>query len=93
MFTVLHRGPDGSEKYYECESVTRFTAEGEQTVPPLGVIRLTNTHGFPGTPGEHIDLAIEEPFGAVFVMNRFGTTIAKYTLAGKVASRAEDADT
>lgn len=92
MFTVLHRGPDGSEKYYECQSVTRFTEEGQQTVPPLGIVRLTNCGGFCGVPGEHIDLAIEEPFGAVFVMNSEGTTITKYTLAGKQSDRVEAPD-
>jgi len=91
MFTVLHRGPDGSEKYYEAHAVTRFPEEGSLSCPPLGVIRLIGVN-LPDIPGETIDLAVEEPLGAVFVMNRFGTTVAKYTLAGKVSSQLEQAD-
>ena len=77
MLTVLHRGPDGSERIFEAESVTRYPPEGEQSVPPLGVVRA---HGIVGQgPSDCIELDIAAPFGAVFVMNRFGQTVARYT--------------
>jgi hypothetical protein len=88
MFTVLHRGPDGSETYYECQTVTRFAEEGQQTVPPLGKVALSGVR-LDNLPGNDITLAIEGPFGAVFVMNNEGATIAKYVLSGKVAGSAE----
>jgi len=77
MITVLHRGPDGSERIFEAESVTRFTPEGEQSIPPLGRIVASGVH-FDDMPGSSITLDISEPFGAVFVMNRHGSTIAKW---------------
>lgn len=77
MFTVLHRGPDGSEKLYEAETVTRFPPEGEQSIPPLGEIRLGGVK-CDEIPGNTITLALEPPFGAVFVMNRFGATVARH---------------
>ena len=76
MLTVLHRGPDGSERIFEAESVTRYPPEGEQSVPPLGIVRAS---GVPDTPDGTAELGIIAPFGAVFVMNRFGQTVARYT--------------
>jgi len=76
MLTVLHRGPDGSERIFEAESVTRYPPEGEQSVPATGEIVA---HGVIGQPSETMTLGIFEPFGAVFVMNRFGQTVARYT--------------
>lgn len=76
MLTVLHRGPDGSERIFEAESVTRYPPEGEQSVPPMGKIVGTGVAGF---PDETVTLAVIEPFGAVFVMNRYGQTVARYT--------------
>lgn len=77
MLTVLHRGPDGSERLFEARSVTRFAPEGEQSVPATGIIRAC------GIEGEDVSVCIEldivQPFGAVFVMNRFGATVARYT--------------
>lgn len=77
MLTVLHRGPDGSERIMEAETVTRFPPEGQQSVPPLGKVRATGVN-IDGVPGHVIELDISEPFGAVFVMNRFGATVAQY---------------
>lgn len=77
MLTVLHRGPDGSERYFEAETVTRFAPEGEESVPALGKIRASGVR-LDEVPGTVIELALEKPFGAVFVMNRYGATVAKY---------------
>jgi len=77
MFTVLHRGPDGTEKLYEAETVTRFPPEGEASIPALGEIRLGGVK-IDEVPGETVTLALEKPFGAVFVMNRFGATVARH---------------
>lgn len=77
MFTVLHRGPDGSETLYEAETVTRFPPEGEESIPPLGKIALSGVR-LDNCPDTSITLALEKPFGAVFVMNRFGATVARH---------------
>jgi len=77
MLTVLHRGPDGTERLFEASSVSRFPPEGEQSIPPLGEIRASGVVG--DSPGDTITLDISQPFGAVFVMNRFGATVARYT--------------
>jgi hypothetical protein len=77
MLTVLHRGPDGSERTFEAEFVARYAKEGEQSVPPLGEIRATGVQSST-IPGDSITLDIGEPFGAVFVMNRHGATVARY---------------
>lgn len=91
MFTVLHRGPDGSERYYEAANITRFTEDGVESVPPLGRIVLSGVADS-GNPSDCVELLIEAPFGAVFVMNRFGATIAKYMLAGKISNALEGVD-
>lgn len=75
MLTVMHRGPDGSERIFEADFVTRFPKEGEETCPPMGKIAVTGcTHDGPSD----FELALEKPFGAVFVMNRYGQTVARY---------------
>ncbi len=75
MLTVLHRRPDGTEHVFEAESVTRATINGEMSCPPGGEIVA---HGVEGDTPRQITLSISEPFGAVFVMNRHGATIARY---------------
>lgn len=77
MLTVLHRGPDGSERTFEAESVARFNREGEESVPPLGEIRATGVT-LDSVPDNSITLDVSAPFGAVFVMNRHGATVARY---------------
>jgi hypothetical protein len=77
MFTVLHRGADGTEKLYEAETVTRFPPECEESIPALGEIRLGGVK-IDEIPGQTVTLAIKKPFGAVFVMNRFGATVARH---------------
>lgn len=78
MFTVLHRGPDGSETLYQAETVSRFQREGEQCVPAMGSIGISGAK-CDGIPlGASITLALEPPFGAVFVMNEGGSTVARW---------------
>lgn len=76
MITVLHRGSDGSERVFEARSVVRYARDGEQECPALGdiVVRLSGD----GIAQDET-LALEKPFGAVFVMNRHGQTIAHYS--------------
>lgn len=77
MLTVMHRGPDGTERIFEAESVSRFPPEGEKSVPATGKVWAAGvTLG--SVPGDALELDISEPFGAVFVMNRFGSTVARY---------------
>ena len=80
MLTVLHRKPDGSERIFEAESVTRFPPEGEESIPAMGkVVALLADGG--DSPSSCAELSIAQPFGAVFVMNRFGVTVASYRSA------------
>lgn len=77
MLTILHRGPDGSERVMEAETITRYPPEGEQSIPPLGRVVVSGVR-IDDVPGHAIDLDISAPFGAVFVMNRHGATVAQY---------------
>lgn len=77
MFTVMHRLGDGTECYYEAKTVRRYPLDGEQSIPPLGKFLLVGVN-IPDVPGDTLELVIEKPFGAIFVMNSAGTTIAKY---------------
>ena len=78
MLTIMHRKADGSELLFEAESVARAQPEGEQCVPARGkFIAYGCPHPLPG--GER-HFEIEEPFGAVFVMNKTGATVARYTI-------------
>jgi len=79
MLTVMHRGPDGSERIFEAESVTRYPPHGEQSVPPTGEVVAGGVQ-MDGIPAPSITMDISPPFGAVFVMNRFGATVASYRL-------------
>lgn len=76
MLTVLHRGPDGSERTFEAYQVTRFQPEGEVCCPARGEVRAILAES--DLPGEATTLDISGPFGAVFVMNRHGATVARY---------------
>ena len=88
MITVMHRGPDGSERIFEAESVTRFAPEGEQSIPALGRVVASGVR-LDDVPGTSIGLDISAPFGAVFVMNRHGATIAKWLCSPTQAIHVE----
>lgn len=85
MLTVLHRGPDGSEHTFEARSVIRSNKDGVECVPAGGEIRAHGVEGLSDT----MTLDISGPFGAVFVMNRHGTTVARYIGKGSPASEYE----
>jgi len=72
MLTVLHRKSDGSERVFEAESVTNSAPPGLYEIRATGVL-------MDDVPGNCVTLDISKPFGAVFVMNRFGATVARYT--------------
>ena len=78
MLTVLHRESDGTENYFEAERVYRLPPDGEESVPPLGKIFALGVDT-DSSPNNKIELHIDQPFGAVFVMNRYGATVARYT--------------
>lgn len=77
MLTVLHRAPDGSERYFEARTVRRVNPDGVECIPATGEIKAYGDFLGGGSEIEQI-LDISEPFGAVFVMNRHGATIARF---------------
>lgn len=88
MLTVMHRHEDGTETLYEAASVSRLSDQ-EPTVPPLGDIELRGCAGSlvcgPGAEdrGDGVVVIGSRVVGdgvppAVFVMNRFGATVARY---------------
>ncbi len=80
MLSVLWRKPDGSEEIFTAESVERLSGDMAQ-VPACGAFIAKGVDNSQ-IPGDEMQFTIEEPFGAVFVMNESGRTIARYTAAG-----------
>lgn len=79
MFTVLYREANGTERLYEAQTVSRFqTGPDEQSIPAQGMVQLTGVEPSGDNPTDIVVLDLQKPFGAVFVMNRFGTTVARY---------------
>ncbi len=78
MLTVMYRAPNGTENLFEAVKVYRDPPEGQESIPPLGHITAVLPDTDPGQPGYEVRLDISEPFGAVFVMNRYGSTVQKY---------------
>lgn len=76
MLTILWRKPDGSELLFAADSLER-TAGKESQIPAGGgfIARGVTDDRIPGSEF-HFDIA--EPFGAVFVMNEKGATVARY---------------
>lgn len=77
MLTILWRKPDGSEQLFEAETLHRQQPPGEQCVPAYGKF-LAHGVTLGGIPADYFEFDIEGPFGAVFVMNADGKTVAKY---------------
>lgn len=77
MLTVLHRAPDGSERYFEARTVRRVNPDGVECIPASGTIKAYGDFFGSDIDAEQI-LDISGPFGAVFVMNRHGATVARY---------------
>lgn len=76
MLTVLWRKHDGSEMLFAAESVER-DAGSEAQVPACGAFWARGVK-FSDSPDGDYRFAIEQPFGAVFVMNAEGRTVARY---------------
>ena len=80
MLSILHRRADGSEFLFEAETIEREQPEGEICCPAFGKFVARGLPGGGSTPsGGERWLEIEQPFGAVFVMNESGATVARYT--------------
>lgn len=78
MITVLHRRGNGSEELFEAHSVERFANEGDEPHKLTGPIFANGVSRYgPGADGT-IELEVSDPHGAVFIMNRQGSTIAKW---------------
>lgn len=77
MLTILHRAPDGAEAIFSAEKLQRTNPRGEQCVPAMGSFVA---HGvtISGLPDHIYEFEIMGPFGAVFVMNDKGKTVASY---------------
>lgn len=77
MLTILWRKPDGGEKLFMAENIERLQPDGEECVPALGGFIAHGVHDG-GLPSDYFQFDIKEPFGAVFVMNDTGKTVARY---------------
>lgn len=77
MLTILWRKPDGSEQIFAAETIHRLQPEGEQCVPARGKF-LAHGVTLNGAPTDYMEFDIQGPFGAVFVMNEAGQTVARY---------------
>lgn len=76
MLTVLHRKADGSEEIFEAVSVSRQQkGEGLEQIPALGKFVIKGAYG---DENNEPVFEIASPFGAIFVMNRYGATVARY---------------
>lgn len=72
MLTILHRQPNGAEALFQATRIERLQPDGEQCVPAIGNrFRVWNDD-------IAAEITIEQPFGAVFVMNKNGSTVARY---------------
>ena len=75
MLTILHRQPNGSEVVFSANQIQRMQPEGEETCPAIGkTFRVWRED----MGGVQCEITIEKPFGAVFVMNKHGSTVARY---------------
>ena len=89
MLTILWRKPCGSEQIFEAETLHRLQIDGEEFVPAQGDFLA---HGVTqaGAPSDYFQFGIAAPFGAVFVMNEKGRTVASYfARPGTERQRAE----
>ena len=75
MLTILHRQNDGSERLFMAESIEAVQPKGEQCVP-VRIGRFRYRGAVDDIPSGEFEIG--QPFGAVFVMNDQGATVAKY---------------
>lgn len=78
MLTILHRKADGGEKLFMAENIEQLQPEGEASVPCHSGKFIAHGVIDGGTPADYVQFEIEQPFGAVFVMNDKGATVARY---------------
>ena len=95
MLTILHRQPDGGEVIFPANRIECIQPEGQECVPAIGHrFRVWSDDSILG-PGADFEITIEAPFGAIFVMNRHGSTVAHYlaerTFVHAVAAQADPA--
>lgn len=77
MLTILWRKPDGAELLFEAQSLERVNKHPEPQVPVAGEF-IARGIDDDANPGSTMHFDIEGPFGAVFVMNEAGATVARY---------------
>lgn len=77
MLTILFRHSDGSEQLFEAETLHRLNDVDDACVPARGKF-LAHGVEMSGVPSDYFEFEIAEPFGAVFVMNEKGATVARY---------------
>ena len=77
MLTILHRSASGAEQIFTAETIHRLQKGDEQCVPAQGPF-LAHGVTISGSPADYHQFDIEAPFGAVFVMNEKGATVARY---------------
>jgi hypothetical protein len=78
MLTILHRKSDGGEKLFMAENIELLQKDGEQSVPCHTGKFIAHGVIDSGVPSDYYQFEIEQPFGAVFVMNDKGATVARY---------------
>jgi hypothetical protein len=86
MLTILHRQPNGAETIFQAKRIERLQPSGEQCVPAIG-----NRFRVWLDEGDEVigEITIEQPFGAVFVMNKNGSTVARYLARDCAPTRTE----
>ena len=78
MLTILHRQSDGAERLFMADSIEAVQPDGEECVPVrVGKFKARGVYDS-GLPNDCVEFEIKQPFGAVFVMNDQGSTVAKY---------------
>lgn len=85
MLTILHRSANGSEQIFAADTIHRLNNGDEQCVPAQGNF-LAHGVTLSGTPADYHEFKIEQPFGAVFVMNEKGKTVASYFASPPIAA-------
>lgn len=84
MFTVLVKWGHGSENLLEAESIVLESAEDSQRAKTFTI--------FPGHGrGDGMRICLSGPGDALFVMNRYGATVAKHFYVATIAE-IEEAD-
>jgi hypothetical protein len=92
MLTILHRQPDGGEVLFPAHRIECLQPDGEQCVPAIGNRFIVWGEDCPDRPGGPFEITIEAPFGAVFVMNKHGSTVARYLARQLGCEAATQAD-